>query len=334
MNRSASPASPKSLPLILARELAANLATPMFLLDAGGMLVFYNDAAALLLGKPFAELGEIPSGEFGAVARARDARRRAPAPARLAGRHRVLRAAGRAPDASWRPSYDGVRRSYEATAYPLFGATGEMHGVVAVFWEAADAGEEATTDARPRLGMPRLGRRARRRHRQVRRQHVVRRGAPRERARARARRRHRHAAARRGDAATTCRSSCTSCSRICTWTICRASGSSGRCSRPGSTSTSGARRRRCSTSPSASRCTSRRRCFPVHLDDVPVAPHVPRRARGAGDDRLGDDPRRQGDAPGPDRRVPDRGARPRARVPPRSRAVDRRRPRDESRASG
>src|SRR6185295_20064057 len=61
------PGTPKSLPLILARELAANLATPMFLMDAGGMLVFYNDAAALLLGKPFAELGEIPAGEFGAV---------------------------------------------------------------------------------------------------------------------------------------------------------------------------------------------------------------------------------------------------------------------------
>ena len=59
------PGAPKSLPLILARELASNLATPMFLLDAGGMLVFYNDAAAMLLGKPFAELGEIPSGEFG-----------------------------------------------------------------------------------------------------------------------------------------------------------------------------------------------------------------------------------------------------------------------------
>ena len=51
------PGSPKSLPLILARELASNLATPMFLLDAGGMLVFYNDAAAKLLGKSFAELG-------------------------------------------------------------------------------------------------------------------------------------------------------------------------------------------------------------------------------------------------------------------------------------
>ena len=36
---------PKSLPLILARELAANLSTAMFLLDATGTLVYFNDAA-------------------------------------------------------------------------------------------------------------------------------------------------------------------------------------------------------------------------------------------------------------------------------------------------
>ena len=34
-------------------------------------------------------------------------------------------------------AYDGVRRLYQATAYPLFGAAGEMHGVVAVFWEGS-----------------------------------------------------------------------------------------------------------------------------------------------------------------------------------------------------
>ena len=55
----------RSLPLILARELASNLATPMFLLDADGMLVYFNDAAALLLGKSYAEVGEITSLEFG-----------------------------------------------------------------------------------------------------------------------------------------------------------------------------------------------------------------------------------------------------------------------------
>jgi hypothetical protein len=128
------PGTPKSLPLILARELAANLATPMFLMDAGGMLVFYNDAAALLLGKPFAELGEIPSGEFGASLQLSTPdgelllRRESPSGVAFF-EHRPSHQTVIA------TSYDGVRRAYEATAYPLLGATGEMHGVLAVFWQ-------------------------------------------------------------------------------------------------------------------------------------------------------------------------------------------------------
>jgi hypothetical protein len=129
------PGSPKSLPLILARELASNLATPMFLLDVGGMLVFYNDAAGLLIGKPFAELGEIPSGVFGEALQLAtpdgEPIRRRDSPAGIAfferrPAHQTLMAT----------AYNGVRRQYEATAYPLFGAADEMHGVVAVFWEA------------------------------------------------------------------------------------------------------------------------------------------------------------------------------------------------------
>jgi PAS domain-containing protein len=127
---------PKPLPLILARELASNLATAMFLLDAYGMLVFYNDAAERLIGKPFSELGEIPAGEFGAVLELTtpegDPVKRRDTPAGVAfftqrPAHKTLMATG----------YDGVRRAVEATAYPLFGAVGEMCGVVSVFWEHA-----------------------------------------------------------------------------------------------------------------------------------------------------------------------------------------------------
>jgi PAS domain-containing protein len=124
----------KPLPLILARELAANLATPMFLLDMRGMLVYFNDAAAILIGKSFAELGEIPAGEFGAVLELAtltgEPVRRRDSPAGIAffeqrPAHESLLAT----------AYDGIRRRVEATAYPLFGATGQMHGVVSVFWE-------------------------------------------------------------------------------------------------------------------------------------------------------------------------------------------------------
>jgi len=31
---------------------------------------------------------------------------------------------------------DGTRRRVEVTAYPLFGHTDDMHGVLTVFWEA------------------------------------------------------------------------------------------------------------------------------------------------------------------------------------------------------
>jgi PAS domain-containing protein len=126
--------SGKPLPLILARELASNLATPMFLIDARGVLVFYNDAAAQLIGKAFAELGEVPAEEFGAVLQLKTPegeplrRRDSPAGVSFFERrpaHRTVAATG----------YDGVPRLVHATAYPLFGSTGEMHGVVSVFWQ-------------------------------------------------------------------------------------------------------------------------------------------------------------------------------------------------------
>lgn len=128
----------KSLPLILARELAANLATPIFLIDARGMLVYYNDAAAVLLGRDFADLGEIPAEEFGAMLAMTTTsgeqllRRDSPAGVALLERrpaHATFVAS----------AYDGTRRTYESTAYPLFATEGEMHGVLAVFWAAPDS---------------------------------------------------------------------------------------------------------------------------------------------------------------------------------------------------
>jgi PAS domain-containing protein len=131
---SSSGAAPKSLPLILAREFASNLATPMFLLDAAGMLVFYNDAAALLLGKSFAELGEMSAGDFAATLElatpAGESLLRRNSPAGIAFfQQRPAHASVLA------TTFDGARRPFEATAYPLFATSGDMHGVIAVFWE-------------------------------------------------------------------------------------------------------------------------------------------------------------------------------------------------------
>ena len=54
----------KDLMLILARELATNASTPMFIADAEGTLVFYNEPAERILGRPFAAAGEINASEW------------------------------------------------------------------------------------------------------------------------------------------------------------------------------------------------------------------------------------------------------------------------------
>jgi PAS domain-containing protein len=125
----------RSLPLILARELAANLATPMFLIDGEGTLVYFNEAAELMLGRTFADVGAISANEFGSRLQLAELdgspmrRRDSPAGVAFLRRepsHRTLLAT----------SLDGSRRQFEVTAYPLFGKIGEMHGVLTVFWAA------------------------------------------------------------------------------------------------------------------------------------------------------------------------------------------------------
>ena len=124
-----------SLPLILARELAANLATPMFLIDREGSLVFFNEAAEILIGKTYAEVGAITANEFGAMLDLGHPdgtpMRRRDSPAGVAffqhePAHRTLLAT----------TLGGTRELFECTAYPLFGRVGEMHGVLTVFWQA------------------------------------------------------------------------------------------------------------------------------------------------------------------------------------------------------
>jgi hypothetical protein len=124
-----------SLPLILARELAANLATPMFLINGEGTLVFFNEAAELLLGKSYAEVGGITANEFGTMLDLGHPdgtpMRRRDSPAGVAfykrePTHQTVLAT----------TLGGSRGLFEVTAYPLFGHVGEMHGVLTVFWQA------------------------------------------------------------------------------------------------------------------------------------------------------------------------------------------------------
>lgn len=125
----------KHLVLILAREFASNLATPTLIADHEGRLVFYNEAAEALVGRRFAEAGEMPLDEWIAGFAPRTANstpippeRR---PARIAFDER--RAAHERYHVT---SVDGVEREVEVTAFPLFAHEDKLVGVVAIFWRS------------------------------------------------------------------------------------------------------------------------------------------------------------------------------------------------------
>ena len=59
-----SPTSQKPLELILARNLLTSISTAGFLLDDRAAVVFYNEAAAALLGRSFEEAGRMEAEEW------------------------------------------------------------------------------------------------------------------------------------------------------------------------------------------------------------------------------------------------------------------------------
>src|SRR3954468_6755447 len=123
----------KQLVLILARQFASNLSTPTLIADARGYLVFYNEAAEAVVGRPFAEAGEMPLDDWLAAFEPRTLAAEPLAP--------ELRPARIALDER-RPSHrqylvtsvDGIEREVEVTAFPLFAHTDEFDGIVSIFW--------------------------------------------------------------------------------------------------------------------------------------------------------------------------------------------------------
>ena len=132
-------AQQKSLVLILARELASNIATPMFVLDREGMLIYYNEPAEAVAGQPYSSVGEISATEWGESYSPRavdgsevDLLALPPGVALLKRKaaHGKLRIT----------LHDGSEREIEITAFPLFAHSDEFVGAVAIFWDANGKG--------------------------------------------------------------------------------------------------------------------------------------------------------------------------------------------------
>jgi len=124
-----------AIELILLRQWASYLVLPVFIADADGKLLFFNEPAEELLGRRFDELGDVPLQSLAEIFVTTDesgapiSRTKHPLGAALLRRqpaHKRLRIRGA----------DGVTRLIEATAFPIQGQEGRFLGAVAMFWEA------------------------------------------------------------------------------------------------------------------------------------------------------------------------------------------------------
>ncbi|HEX3738011.1 MAG TPA: PAS domain-containing protein [Solirubrobacterales bacterium] len=124
--------SQKPLELILARNLMSALSTPAFLVDEGGLLVFYNEAAGTLLGKGFEEVGHVGPGEWGGLFGPYDASGET-IPYEDLPLVRAVRA-GRPAHARFSVrAFDGQVRPVECSAFPILTPHGSQ-GAIAIFW--------------------------------------------------------------------------------------------------------------------------------------------------------------------------------------------------------
>ena len=129
----------RNLILILARNFASRLATAVFLVDAEGRVIYFNEAAERLLGQRFVEGHGMAPEEYAKLFQPTDddgnpvpiletplgvaITRQEPGHAQL-----TIRGA------------DGVTRPIETTAFPLLAHTDQCVGAIAIFWERPETG--------------------------------------------------------------------------------------------------------------------------------------------------------------------------------------------------
>lgn len=124
----------RDIELILLRQLASYLAVPIWVADADGRLIFYNEPAESVLGRRFDEAGEMTLQELSALfeIRGEDGEpiasediplgiallQHRPAHSRLQMR-----------------GLDGPWRTVDVTAFPVEGQGGRFLGAAVLFWE-------------------------------------------------------------------------------------------------------------------------------------------------------------------------------------------------------
>jgi PAS domain-containing protein len=124
----------RHLALILARQFASNLATPTLITDERGWLVFYNEAAEVVIGRAFAEVGELSMEDWTLQFSPRTLDSEEPLPLKRRPTGIALYERRAAHERYRVTNLDGVDREVAVTAFPLFAHADELVGTVTIFW--------------------------------------------------------------------------------------------------------------------------------------------------------------------------------------------------------
>ena len=122
----------RPLELILARNFLTSLSTPAFLVDEGGGIIFYNEAAGGLLGISFEEFGQKPAEEW-TTAIGPFGEDGEPMPIDDLPTTKALRAGRPAHGTFEIHSIRGATYEIESTALPIV-AEGGQEGAMIFFW--------------------------------------------------------------------------------------------------------------------------------------------------------------------------------------------------------
>jgi PAS domain-containing protein len=122
--------------MILMRRLASQLTMPVVIVDPAGDLVFFNAAAALILGRAFEDAGPILRGDWSSLFKPANPdgspMKREDLPLWVATEHREP-----CHRRGWVRGLNGVVRELDGVAFPLTCQGDRMLGAVGMFWDIA-----------------------------------------------------------------------------------------------------------------------------------------------------------------------------------------------------
>jgi len=126
--------SSKEIEIILSRQLADSLSTPVFIVDTEGNLIFYNEPAEELLGLRYEETGEMDVSQWSSLFKPENDEGIFLPPEELP-LVQTLSSCLPAHGEFWINSLRGSLYKISVTSFPIIGRANRFIGAIAIFWK-------------------------------------------------------------------------------------------------------------------------------------------------------------------------------------------------------